>query len=98
MFTGLSCFFKFIACKLHFWGSSFQPNVVLLPMCLSAAPVRHMAFGVPGGSSNMAYIVLCGGGVTAAVVYVSICSSDLHCDQVATFLESDKRSKGWTAF
>ncbi|XP_037329067.2 fibrous sheath CABYR-binding protein-like isoform X2 [Pungitius pungitius] len=33
------------------------------------APVRHMAIGVPGGSSNVAYIVLCGGGLTAAVVY-----------------------------
>ncbi|XP_031723027.1 induced stolen tip protein TUB8-like isoform X1 [Anarrhichthys ocellatus] len=31
--------------------------------------VRHMAFGVPGGSSNMAYFVLCGGGLTAAVIY-----------------------------
>ncbi|XP_077460682.1 uncharacterized protein mgarpb isoform X2 [Stigmatopora argus] len=33
------------------------------------APVRHMAMGVPGGSSNMTYIVLCGGSLTAAVVY-----------------------------
>ncbi|XP_037115678.1 fibrous sheath CABYR-binding protein isoform X2 [Syngnathus acus] len=33
------------------------------------APVRHMAFGVPGGSTNMTYFVLCGGGLTAAVVY-----------------------------
>ncbi|XP_026159581.1 induced stolen tip protein TUB8-like isoform X2 [Mastacembelus armatus] len=33
------------------------------------APVRHMAFGVPGGSSNMTYFLLCGGGLTAAVVY-----------------------------
>lgn len=31
-----------------------------------------MAFGVPGGSTNMTYFVLCGGGLTAAVVYVSI--------------------------
>lgn len=31
-----------------------------------------MAFGVPGGSSNMTYFVLCGGGLTAAVVYVSV--------------------------
>lgn len=41
-------------------------------VCLSTAPVRHMAFGVPGGSTNMTYFVLCGGGLTAAVVYVSI--------------------------
>ncbi|XP_051939287.1 fibrous sheath CABYR-binding protein isoform X1 [Hippocampus zosterae] len=33
------------------------------------APVRHMAFGVPGGSTNMTYFVVCGGGLTAAVVY-----------------------------
>ncbi|XP_057700757.1 neurofilament medium polypeptide [Corythoichthys intestinalis] len=33
------------------------------------APVRHMAFGVPGGSPNMTYVVLCGGSLTAAVVY-----------------------------
>ncbi|XP_029367021.1 fibrous sheath CABYR-binding protein-like isoform X2 [Echeneis naucrates] len=33
------------------------------------APVRHMAFGVPGGSTNMTYVLLCGGGLTAAVVY-----------------------------
>lgn len=52
---------------------SFQSNPVTLPSCVSAAPVRHMAFGVPGGSSNMTYFVLCGGGLTAAVVYVSIC-------------------------
>ncbi|XP_030586369.1 fibrous sheath CABYR-binding protein isoform X2 [Archocentrus centrarchus] len=32
-------------------------------------PVRHMAFGVPGGSTNMTYFVLCGGGLTAAFVY-----------------------------
>lgn len=28
-----------------------------------------MAFGIPGGSTNMTYFVLCGGGLTAAVVY-----------------------------
>ncbi|AWP06328.1 AIF-MLS domain containing protein isoform 2 [Scophthalmus maximus] len=28
-----------------------------------------MAFGVPGGSTNMTYFLLCGGGLTAAVVY-----------------------------
>ncbi|XP_077575412.1 uncharacterized protein mgarpb isoform X2 [Stigmatopora nigra] len=33
------------------------------------APVRHMAMGVPGGSPNLTYIVLCGGSLTAAVVY-----------------------------
>nr|XP_019939368.1 PREDICTED: skin secretory protein xP2-like [Paralichthys olivaceus] len=33
------------------------------------APVRHMAFGIPGGSTNMTYFLLCGGGLTAAVVY-----------------------------
>ncbi|XP_049576812.1 fibrous sheath CABYR-binding protein isoform X2 [Syngnathus scovelli] len=38
------------------------------PTC-TKAPVRHMAFGVPGGSTNMTYFVLCGGGLTAAVVY-----------------------------
>ncbi|KAM4595402.1 uncharacterized protein mgarpb [Fundulus diaphanus] len=42
---------------------------LLKPISRSTAPVRHMAFGVPGGSSNMAYVVLCGGGLTAAVVY-----------------------------
>lgn len=36
------------------------------------APVRHMALGVPGGSFNKTYFVLCGGGLTAALVYVSI--------------------------
>ncbi|XP_045904449.1 dextranase-like [Micropterus dolomieu] len=39
------------------------------PKPTNAAPVRYMAFGVPGGSTNMAYFVLCGGGLTAAVVY-----------------------------
>lgn len=38
----------------------------------SAAPVRRMAFGVPAGSFNTTYFVLCGGGLTAALVYVSI--------------------------
>ncbi|XP_054897263.1 fibrous sheath CABYR-binding protein [Poeciliopsis prolifica] len=42
---------------------------LLRPTSKSAAPVRHMAFGVPGGSTNLAYVVLCGGGLTAAVVY-----------------------------
>lgn len=36
------------------------------------APVRHMASGLPGGSFNTTYFVLCGGGLTAALVYVSI--------------------------
>lgn len=35
------------------------------------APVRHMASGLPGGSFNTTYFVLCGG-LTAALVYVSI--------------------------
>ncbi|XP_022611476.1 uncharacterized protein LOC111229426 isoform X2 [Seriola dumerili] len=39
------------------------------PTPRNAAPVRHMAFGVPGGSTNMTYFLLCGGGLTAAVVY-----------------------------
>ncbi|KAK2815648.1 hypothetical protein Q5P01_026115 [Channa striata] len=39
------------------------------PPCRNAAPVRHMSFGVPGGSTNMTYVILCGGGLTAAVVY-----------------------------
>ncbi|XP_029019423.1 fibrous sheath CABYR-binding protein isoform X2 [Betta splendens] len=34
-----------------------------------SAPVRHMSSGVPGGSSNMTYFILCGGGLTAAVIY-----------------------------
>lgn len=55
------------------WNQRFplQPVTAVLP-CLTAPPVRHMAFGVPGGSSNMTYFVLCGGGLTAAVVYVSV--------------------------
>lgn len=36
------------------------------------APVRHMASGLPGGSFNTTYFVLCGGGLTAALVYVSM--------------------------
>ncbi|XP_018556499.1 protein MGARP [Lates calcarifer] len=39
------------------------------PPSRNTAPVRHMAFGVPGGSTNMTYFLLCGGGLTAAVVY-----------------------------
>lgn len=35
------------------------------------APVRNMASGLPGGSFNTTYFVLCGGGLTAALVYVS---------------------------
>lgn len=35
------------------------------------APGRHMASGLPGGSFNTTYFVLCGGGLTAALVYVS---------------------------
>ncbi|XP_008405705.1 fibrous sheath CABYR-binding protein [Poecilia reticulata] len=42
---------------------------LLRPISKSTAPVRHMALGVPGGSTNLAYVVLCGGGLTAAVVY-----------------------------
>ncbi|XP_026216145.1 testis-specific gene A8 protein isoform X2 [Anabas testudineus] len=40
----------------------------LKPPCRNA-PVRLMSFGVPGGSTNMTYFLLCGGGLTAAVVY-----------------------------
>ncbi|KAF7218005.1 protein MGARP [Nothobranchius furzeri] len=42
---------------------------IFSPASRNSAPVRHMAFGVPGGSINMTYFVLCGGGLTAAVVY-----------------------------
>ncbi|KAK5621822.1 hypothetical protein CRENBAI_011409 [Crenichthys baileyi] len=42
---------------------------LIKPISKTTAPMRHMAFGIPGGSSNMAYVVLCGGGLTAAVVY-----------------------------
>ncbi|RVE76349.1 hypothetical protein OJAV_G00009390 [Oryzias javanicus] len=42
---------------------------VFKPAFMNAPPVRRMAFGVPGGSTNVAYFVLCGGGLTAAVVY-----------------------------
>ncbi|XP_047220562.1 fibrous sheath CABYR-binding protein [Girardinichthys multiradiatus] len=41
---------------------------LIKPISKTTAPVRHMAFG-PGGTSNLAYVVLCGGGLTAAVVY-----------------------------
>nr|XP_040042390.1 fibrous sheath CABYR-binding protein-like isoform X2 [Gasterosteus aculeatus aculeatus] len=57
------------------------------------APVRHMAFGVPGGSSNMAYIVLCGGGVTAAVVYAYKTvggNGERHEDRLATMAVIEK--------
>ncbi|XP_034045046.1 uncharacterized protein LOC117527019 isoform X2 [Thalassophryne amazonica] len=30
---------------------------------------RHASFGVPGGSTNLTYYVLCGGSLTAAMVY-----------------------------
>nr|XP_020451856.1 uncharacterized protein LOC109957940 [Monopterus albus] len=33
------------------------------------APVRQMAFRLPGHTTNKTYILLCGGGLTAAVVY-----------------------------
>ncbi|TNM85395.1 hypothetical protein fugu_007666 [Takifugu bimaculatus] len=36
---------------------------------LAGAPVRLMASGLPGGSFNTTYFVLCGGGLTAALVY-----------------------------
>ncbi|XP_053714003.1 uncharacterized protein LOC128754977 isoform X1 [Synchiropus splendidus] len=42
---------------------------LLEPKFRTPAPVRCMAFSVPGGSTNMTYFVLCGGGLTAAVVY-----------------------------
>ncbi|XP_058497570.1 cytochrome c1-like isoform X2 [Solea solea] len=41
----------------------------LNPTCRDAVSVRHMAFGIPGGSTSMTYFLLCGGGLTAAVVY-----------------------------
>ncbi|XP_030004221.1 uncharacterized protein mgarpb isoform X4 [Sphaeramia orbicularis] len=58
-----------------------------------SAPVRHMAFGVPGGSNNMMYFVLCGGGFTAALVYAYKTVSDdsvLHEDRVANMVSSEK--------
>lgn len=65
--------------KLHFVLTKMCLIVTLYfsLLCPSAAPVRHMAFGIPGGSTNMTYFVLCGGGLTAAVVYVSITVSML---------------------
>uniref|UniRef100_A0A1A8FW10 RAB33B, member RAS oncogene family n=1 Tax=Nothobranchius korthausae TaxID=1143690 RepID=A0A1A8FW10_9TELE len=42
---------------------------IFSPASRNSAPVRRMAFGVPGVSTNMTYFVLCGGGLTAAVVY-----------------------------
>lgn len=48
-----------------------------------------MAFGVPGGSTNMAYFVLCGGGLTAAVVYVSIRVRSLHSRFACSFVVDD---------
>lgn len=60
---------------------SVKVNPLFFCLCLSAVPVRHMAFGVPGGSTNMAYFVLCGGGLTAAVVYVSIYDRLQHMSQ-----------------
>lgn len=41
-----------------------------------------MSFGVPGGSFNTTYFVLCGGGLTAALVYVSI---DVYINKCAGF-------------
>ncbi|XP_040042389.2 uncharacterized protein mgarpb isoform X1 [Gasterosteus aculeatus] len=63
------------------------------PTSRNAAPVRHMAFGIPGGSSNMAYIVLCGGGVTAAVVYAYKTvggNGERHEDRLATMAVIEK--------
>eukprot|EP00066_Takifugu_rubripes_P021446 XP_011610712.1 PREDICTED: eukaryotic translation initiation factor 3 subunit B-like isoform X7 [Takifugu rubripes] len=39
------------------------------PATRNAVPARKMSFGVPGGSFNTTYFVLCGGGLTAALVY-----------------------------
>nr|XP_046196529.1 enolase-phosphatase E1-like [Oncorhynchus gorbuscha] len=40
------------------------------PLSRNVVPVRQMSVGIPGGSAtNVAYAVLCGGGLTAAVVY-----------------------------
>jgi hypothetical protein len=47
---------------------------------LTVVPVRQMSVGIPGGSAtNVAYAVLCGGGLTAAVVYVSTDSRSVVC-------------------
>ncbi|XP_056892273.1 translation initiation factor IF-2-like isoform X1 [Takifugu flavidus] len=42
---------------------------VFKPAPRNGAPVRLMASGLPGGSFNTTYFVLCGGGLTAALVY-----------------------------
>ncbi|XP_041789499.1 fibrous sheath CABYR-binding protein isoform X4 [Chelmon rostratus] len=63
------------------------------PASRNAAPVRHMAFGVPGGSSNTAYLVLCGGGLTAAAVYAYKTvngDSERHEDRLASMGSTEK--------
>eukprot|EP00066_Takifugu_rubripes_P021469 XP_011610735.1 PREDICTED: skin secretory protein xP2-like isoform X1 [Takifugu rubripes] len=42
---------------------------VFKPAPRNGAPVRLLASGLPGGSFNTTYFVLCGGGLTAALVY-----------------------------
>lgn len=61
------------------WGNSILNSVRMsdeshrkFALVSPGAPVRHMASGLPGGSFNTTYFVLCGGGLTAALVYVSI--------------------------
>uniref|UniRef100_H3D474 Protein MGARP N-terminal domain-containing protein n=1 Tax=Tetraodon nigroviridis TaxID=99883 RepID=H3D474_TETNG len=44
-------------------------RTVFDPATSNAAPVRRMALGAPGGSFNRAYLLLCGGGLAAALVY-----------------------------
>ncbi|XP_027874386.1 fibrous sheath CABYR-binding protein-like [Xiphophorus couchianus] len=56
-------------CRRALQGVGPLARWLLRPISKSTAPVRHMALGVPGGSTNLAYVVLCGGGLTAAVVY-----------------------------
>ncbi|CAB1327367.1 unnamed protein product [Coregonus sp. 'balchen'] len=58
---------------MFFCRSAWQKLGLLARMTVAlplSRNVRQMSFGIPGGSStNMAYFVLCGGGLTAAVVY-----------------------------
>ncbi|XP_056265982.1 brain acid soluble protein 1-like isoform X2 [Pseudoliparis swirei] len=60
------------------------------------APGRHMSFGVPSSSSNLAYVVLGGGGLTAAVVYAYKTvrgDSEPHEDRLASMAPADEASE-----
>ncbi|TNN46477.1 hypothetical protein EYF80_043335 [Liparis tanakae] len=55
------------------------------------APGRHMSFGVPSSSSNMAFVVLGGGGLTAAVAYKTVRGdSEPHEDRLASMAPAEK--------